>query len=208
MEQSNIQHLFMTDAEITGHQRKQADMHDRLMAAIPEPKSDKDQIEELRVELAAEQEKVKALEATWIGYNKLQEQLAAAQATIKQMRDKFISIREYWNRDRNEMAMVDACEHAIETACDALNLPTNQDALNQIKAGYEATIADMQSNLLSACCYIECLGGNSKAYRIAHAIPTNLDALHEARAAEICHHEAGVYTKDDAARAIEREQEK
>lgn len=29
-----------------------------------------------------------------------------------------------------------------------------------------------------------------------------------ARAAEICYHEAGVYTKDDAARAIEREQEK
>lgn len=29
-----------------------------------------------------------------------------------------------------------------------------------------------------------------------------------ARAAEICYHEAGVYTKEDAARAIEREQEK
>lgn len=29
-----------------------------------------------------------------------------------------------------------------------------------------------------------------------------------ARATEICYHEAGVYTKEDAARAIEREQEK
>lgn len=28
-----------------------------------------------------------------------------------------------------------------------------------------------------------------------------------ARAAEICYHEAGVYTKEDAARAIERENE-
>lgn len=37
--------------------------------------------------LETEQEKVKALEATWIGYNKLQEQLAAAQATIAEMRE-------------------------------------------------------------------------------------------------------------------------
>lgn len=46
-----------------------------------------DILEQTRAELAAEREKVKALEATWIGYNKLQEQLAAAQATIAEMRE-------------------------------------------------------------------------------------------------------------------------
>lgn len=30
------------------------------------------------------------------------------------------SIEEYWNRDPNDIAMVDACEHAIEAAHDTL----------------------------------------------------------------------------------------
>lgn len=57
-------------------------------------------------------------------------------------------------------------------------------------AAAQATIADVRSNLLAASCYIDCLGGNSKAYRIAHAIPTNQNALHEALARE-CERLAG-----------------
>lgn len=54
--------------------------------------------------------------------------------------------------------------------------------LREELAAAQATIAEMRSNLLAASCYIDCLGGNSKAYRIAIALPANLDALHEARA--------------------------
>jgi hypothetical protein len=43
---------------------------------------------------------------------------------VKRERDKLVSalwsIREYWNRNQNESAMVDACWHAIYTAEQAL----------------------------------------------------------------------------------------
>ncbi len=45
-------------------------------------------------------------------------------ARVKRERDKLVSalwsIREYWNRNQNESAMVDACWHAIYTAEQAL----------------------------------------------------------------------------------------
>lgn len=176
MEQSDSKFLFMTDEQIAEHKRKQIDLRNQLLAAIPEQKSDKDQIEHLEAELAAEQEKVKVLEATWIGYNKLQEQLAAAQATIAEAADEIESwgsyASEYFQKKHDLAGTVARFRSA------------NQDALNQIKAGYEATIADVRSNLLAASCYIDCLGGNSTAYRIAHAIPVNQDALNEMLARE------------------------
>jgi hypothetical protein len=38
----------------------------------------------------------------------------------KVMREALESIAEYWNRDRNDSAMHDACWHAINTADEAL----------------------------------------------------------------------------------------
>jgi len=38
----------------------------------------------------------------------------------KAMRESLESIAEYWNRDRNDGAMHDACWHAINAAEDAL----------------------------------------------------------------------------------------
>lgn len=35
--------------------------------------------------------------------------------------DALESITEYWNGDNNQDATHDACQHAVETACDALN---------------------------------------------------------------------------------------
>ena len=52
-EQSNSKAMFMTDEQFAEYRRKQADMHDRLMAAFPEPRSDKERIAELEAQLAA-----------------------------------------------------------------------------------------------------------------------------------------------------------
>ena len=39
---------------------------------------------------------------------------------IKRMEEALESIREYWNRDNNNRAMIDACWYAIDTASEAL----------------------------------------------------------------------------------------
>jgi len=44
----------------------------------------------------------------------------AALAKLATAREALGSIEEYWNRDTNERAMQDACEHAIATASAAL----------------------------------------------------------------------------------------
>ena len=41
-------------------------------------------------------------------------------ARIKRLEEALESIREYWNRDNNNRAMVDACWYAIDTASEAL----------------------------------------------------------------------------------------
>lgn len=39
---------------------------------------------------------------------------------IKRLEESLQSIREYWNRDNNNRALVDACWYAIDTASEAL----------------------------------------------------------------------------------------
>jgi len=39
---------------------------------------------------------------------------------IKRLEDALVSIREYWNRDKNQRAMVDACWYAIDKSSEAL----------------------------------------------------------------------------------------
>ncbi len=39
---------------------------------------------------------------------------------IKRLEEALESIREYWNRDNNNRAMVDACWYALDTASEAL----------------------------------------------------------------------------------------
>ncbi len=54
--------------------------------------------------------------------------MADAQATkireqedrIKRLEESLESIREYWNGDNNERALIDACWYAIDTASEAL----------------------------------------------------------------------------------------
>jgi hypothetical protein len=51
----------------------------------------------------------------------LEHELNAANERIKRLEEALESIREYWNRDNNERAMVDACWYAINTASEALD---------------------------------------------------------------------------------------
>jgi predicted RNase H-like nuclease (RuvC/YqgF family) len=51
---------------------------------------------------------------------KLERQLNEANERIKRLEEALESIREYWNRDNNNRAMVDACWYAIDTASEAL----------------------------------------------------------------------------------------
>jgi len=62
-EQTNSQYLFMTDERIAEHKRKQAEMHARLIAAFPEPKSDKQRIAEL--EAAVLEAQIKQEPVAW-----------------------------------------------------------------------------------------------------------------------------------------------
>ena len=39
---------------------------------------------------------------------------------IKRLEEALESIREYWNRDNNNRAIIDACWYAIDTASEAL----------------------------------------------------------------------------------------
>lgn len=62
-------------------------------------------------------------------------------AVIEAMRDKLISINEYWNRAHNQIAAVDACYHAIRTAEEALSLQPCPEVLNKVKADAVAKFA-------------------------------------------------------------------
>jgi hypothetical protein len=42
------------------------------------------------------------------------------QERIKRLEEALESIREYWNRDNNNRAMIDACWYAIDRAAEAL----------------------------------------------------------------------------------------
>lgn len=44
----------------------------------------------------------------------------ASKQRIKRLEEALESIREYWNRDNNNRAIIDACWYAIDTASEAL----------------------------------------------------------------------------------------
>lgn len=50
----------------------------------------------------------------------LDEENLRLQDRIKRLEEALESIREYWNRDNNERAMIDACWYAIDKAAEAL----------------------------------------------------------------------------------------
>ena len=52
--------------------------------------------------------------------DKAQQENKLLKQRVKRMEEALESIREYWNRDNNQRAMVDACWHAINTASEAL----------------------------------------------------------------------------------------
>ena len=51
---------------------------------------------------------------------RLERELTAANYRIKRLEDALECIREYWNRDNNNRAMIDACWYAIDKAAEAL----------------------------------------------------------------------------------------
>jgi hypothetical protein len=46
--------------------------------------------------------------------------IVSAKDRIKRLEEALESIREYWNRDNNQRAMVDACWYAIDKSSEAL----------------------------------------------------------------------------------------
>jgi hypothetical protein len=58
--------------------------------------------------------------AIWQTGCDIERELNAANERIKRMEESLESIREYWNRDNNNRALVDACWYAIDTASEAL----------------------------------------------------------------------------------------
>jgi peptidoglycan hydrolase CwlO-like protein len=50
----------------------------------------------------------------------LDEENLRLQERIKRLEEALESIREYWNRDNNNRALVDACWYAIDTASEVL----------------------------------------------------------------------------------------
>ncbi len=50
----------------------------------------------------------------------LERELTAANDRIKRLEEALESIREYWNRDNNNQALIDACWYAIDKAAEAL----------------------------------------------------------------------------------------
>jgi len=62
---------------------------------------------------------VEAFKTRWMAdvqATKIREQ----QDRIKRLEEALESIREYWNRDNNQRAMVDACWYAIDKSSEAL----------------------------------------------------------------------------------------
>ncbi len=102
--------------------------------------------DELLVELSTPDEHVIAQ----IKY--LHGQIAASQHYAQQLRDALVNIEEFWNRDRNESAMEGACWHAVNTAHEALSIPNNTSALDQLKAGYELRIKTLREMVARWMC--------------------------------------------------------
>jgi len=50
----------------------------------------------------------------------IERELNAANEHIKRLEDALESIREYWNGDNNNRALIDACWYAIDKAAEAL----------------------------------------------------------------------------------------
>jgi hypothetical protein len=50
----------------------------------------------------------------------LTKQRDEARGRIKRLEEALESIREYWNRDNNNQALIDACWYAIDKAAEAL----------------------------------------------------------------------------------------
>ena len=50
----------------------------------------------------------------------LERELKSANERIKRLEEALESIREYWNRDNNNQALIDACWYAIDKAAEAL----------------------------------------------------------------------------------------
>jgi hypothetical protein len=57
----------------------------------------------------------------------LERELKSANERIKRLEEALESIREYWNRDNNNQALIDACWYAIDKAAEALE--TKEDKL-------------------------------------------------------------------------------
>ena len=51
---------------------------------------------------------------------KVERELNAANERIKRLEEALESIREYWNRDNNNRARINACWYSIDTASEAL----------------------------------------------------------------------------------------
>jgi DNA repair exonuclease SbcCD ATPase subunit len=81
----------------------------------------------LERELDAANERIKRLEEDLMDAKNKHAALVADVALyedrgerIKRLKEALESILEYWNRDNNNRAMVDACWYAIDTASEAL----------------------------------------------------------------------------------------
>jgi DNA repair exonuclease SbcCD ATPase subunit len=57
------------------------------------------------------------LRALW---DKLEGERKHYEDRIKRLEEALESIREYWNRDNNNQALIDACWYAIDKAAEAL----------------------------------------------------------------------------------------
>ena len=63
----------------------------------------------------------------------IERELNAANERVKRLEEALESIREYWNRDNNQRAMVDACWHAIDKASEALEAKEAKPCIKQLK---------------------------------------------------------------------------
>ena len=103
-----------------------------------------------KVLAACEKERDRAQSAYWEKTAELEAQLAASQHYEQQLRDVLVNIEEFWNRDRNESTMEGACWHAVNAAHEALYIPNDTTALDQLKAGLQiANFALMAADKLS-----------------------------------------------------------
>ena len=64
-------------------------------------------------------EVLKIMQDMWLS-NQQVVKIRELKEKIKQLEEALESIREYWNRNNNNRALVDACWYAIDTASEAL----------------------------------------------------------------------------------------